>query len=420
MIRKSFAGSYYLDTMLLEDLKNKKILILGYGTEGKATEQYLKRNIPNTIVDIADQNIDENYLLKQKNYDLVIKTPGIQKSLVTIPYTTATNIFFANAVVQTVAVTGSKGKSTTASLIHHILKSSGKKSHLAGNIGNPLLSELLDSNNPDDIFVCELSSYQTEDLHYSPHISVITSLFPEHMDYHGGVIEYYKAKRRLIEHAGADDYFIYNPKYELLRTWAANAKCHTATMRAGLVLKSINLLGAHNRDNALLAASVCSIIGIADEDIINSIASFNSLPHRLEHVGTFHTIQFYDDAISTAPESTIEAIKALSPIGTLFLGGEDRGYDFTALVKIIIEYKIPNLVLFPESGEKIERLLKENTPSLPNMYKTASMRDAVEFAYKNSPQGSICLLSNASPSYSLWKNFEVKGAEFQKYIKELN
>ena len=405
--------------MKLEDLKDKKILILGYGREGKATEQYLKYHLPEAKIGIADQTLDKDYLETQKDYDIAIKTPGIPKSLVMIPYTSATNIFFGNVKGTVIGVTGSKGKSTTASLIHHILQKAGKKTHLVGNIGNPMLSELQSSNDPDDIFVCELSSYQTEDLEYSPHISVITSLFPEHMDYHGSIEEYYNAKRRLLAHVTADDYFVYNPKYKLLQSWAESLSCKLITIGFDESTKKISLLGEHNKENASLAAAVARILGIENSVIESTISTFQSLPHRLQLVGTFRNITFYDDAISTAPEAAIAAIQSLSPIGTLMLGGEDRGFDFNELADLILQYKIPNLVLFPTSGAIIEGILKKKTSSPPNMLNTTSMKEAVQFAYDQSPAGSICILSTASPSYSLWKNFEEKGAEFQKFVSEI-
>src|SRR5438067_1034787 len=125
--------------MKLKDLQNKKILILGYGREGQATEQFLKAIVPSATISIADQKDGNDYLEKQQDCDLVIKSPGIHKSLVTKPYTTATNIFFANIQNQIIGVTGSKGKSTTASLMYEILKHAGKKVTLAGNIGKPMI-----------------------------------------------------------------------------------------------------------------------------------------------------------------------------------------------------------------------------------------------------------------------------------------
>ena len=168
--------------MILNLFKEKKVLILGYGIEGKATESFIRTRFPDIKRGIADQNEGPDYLQKQLDYDLVIKTPGIPKRFVTKPYTTATNIFFESVSRnQIIGVTGSKGKSTTASLIAHILRSSYNDVRLVGNIGTPVLSSLELPYSTDTLFVFELSSYQLDDLKYSPHISIIVSLFPEHI-----------------------------------------------------------------------------------------------------------------------------------------------------------------------------------------------------------------------------------------------
>ncbi len=406
--------------MKLAELRNKKVLILGYGREGKATEAYLKAKLPECIVGVADKIFDKDYLNKQKDYDIAIKTPGIPRSFISIPYTTATNIFFGNVNAYTIGVTGSKGKSTTSSLIHHILQTAGRRTHLVGNIGNPMLNEALEPYDKEDIFVCELSSYQTEDLQYSPHISVITSLFPEHMNYHGDIPTYYEAKKRIFSHSTADDYLIYNPNYDALKKWAENAICKAVPYDNTFSLGEVSLLGEHNRENARGAATVARILGISDDIIRDAISTFKPLPHRLEKVGEYRGIMFYDDAISTAPESTISAIESLPQIGTLILGGEDRGYDFKTLVKVIATHQIPNLVFFPTSGETIAKLITERTDYKPQLFHTNSMEQAVRFSYNNTAAGKICLLSTASPSYTLWKNFEDKGNEFQKWVKTLS
>ncbi len=175
----------------------------------------------------------------------------------------------------------------------------------------------------------------------------------------------------------------------------------------------IPLLGFHNVKNIQAAIQVTRLLNISDSAIKTAIKNFKSLPHRLEPVGIYNGIQFYDDAISTTPESTIMAIRSIPKIGTIFLGGTDRGYDFGELEKTLKTYNIRNIILFPESGS---RILKSRTGL--NVLETKNMKDAVDFAFKNTPNGQVCLLSTASPSYSVWKNFEEKGSEFQKYIKQ--
>ncbi len=154
-------------------------------------------------------------------------------------------------------------------------------------------------------------------------------------------------------------------------------------------------------------------MGIKDDVICRAITTFKSLPHRLEKVGEYKEITFYDDAISTTPESTIAALKALPNTNTIFLGGEDRGYNFAALEQAILESRITNVVLFPTSGARIFTTRPKNITFL----ETSSMQEAVTFAYKQTKKGTICLLSTASPSYSVWKNFEEKGDEFKKWVR---
>ncbi|MFA7252884.1 MAG: Mur ligase family protein [Candidatus Paceibacterota bacterium] len=375
----------------------KSVCLLGYGREGKITQKYLKQNYPKLKIGILDQELDKDYLNKQDEYDLAIKTPGITKSKVTIPYTTATNIFFSKTRNLIIGVTGSKGKSTTASLIYHILKTAGKKVRLLGNIGNPMLEVLFEKIDPTEIFVIELSSYMLEDIEYSPNIALLLNLFPEHMDYHGGIENYYKAKRNIFKFQKTGDIALTGP----------------FTEKITIKKKDIPLLGAHNFKNIQAAVKVARLFKISNSVINGAIKSFKPLPHRLQFIGSFKGIKFYDDAISTTPESTIMAIKTLKNIGTIFLGGEDRGYDFKNLEKILRLYKIKNIVLFPDTGKRILKSRKGF-----NILETSDMKEAVAFAFQNTTPGKICLLSTASPSYSIWKNFEEKGDLFQKWVKK--
>jgi len=407
--------------MKLDQLKKyKKILILGYEKEGQATERFLKKYHPTALIGIADQKIDPNYLDEQNKYDLVIRSPGVPKHLITKPYTTATNIFFGNCQGKIIGVTGSKGKSTTASLIYSILKNAKKKVKLCGNIGRPMLLELLKPMSREDIFVCELSSYQLDDIEYSPHISVITNLFPEHMNYHGSIDVYYQAKKNILKFVTPGDYYCYNPKYPILEQWAKNINCQSLPSERTIYFDPMTnpLIGEHNLENIDEAVTVAKIFNTSDEIIKNTVYNFQPLPHRLQLVGKFKEIVFYDDAISTTPESTICAINSFPKIGTIFLGGMDRGYDFGKLSRVIIDKKIPNIVLFPDSGDTIFKLLKKVVGIKFKFLRTKSMEEAVKFAYQYTPQGKICLLSNASPSYSLWKNFEEKGDLFQFFVKK--
>lgn len=372
--------------------------ILGYGREGAVTERYLQKNYPNLRVGICDEKLSKDYLSEQKKYDLVVKTPGIARGKVTVSYTTATNIFFSRNKNFTIGVTGSKGKSTTVSLIYEMLKEAGEKVRLLGNIGTPMLEVLLTNVDPEEIFVIELSSYMLEDIEYSPNIAVLLNLFPDHMDYHGGVEPYYAAKRRIFQFQKPGDIRIEGP----------------VTEEVPINRSEVTLLGDHNFQNIQAAVKVARLCEVSDDAIARALRNFKPLPHRLEHLGAFRGIDFYDDAISTTPESTIVGIRALGNVDTIFLGGSDRGYDFHELEKVLRDLGVRNVVLFPESGA---RILSSREGF--HILETKSMKEAVAFAFEHTEQGKICLLSTASPSYSLWKNFEAKGDAFDHCVRTI-
>jgi len=394
----------------------KSALILGYGKEGQVTERYLKQRHADLKLGIADQKDGPNYLAAQKNFDMAVRTPGVAKDKVKIQYTTATNIFFSQVKQATIGVTGTKGKSTTVALINAMIKAGGKRGHLLGNIGRPMLEALLRPIDMNDIFIIELSSYQLDDIEFSPHMAVVLNLWPDHMNYHGGVEEYYRAKKNIINWQRSSDVFVYNPSDKRLLEWASEARAKTVPFAPDIPLSDndIPLIGEHNRENVRAAVTVARLLNIADTVIAEAIINFKPLPHRLERVGIVAGITFYDDAVSTTPESTIQAVLALKNIGTIFLGGEDRGYDFSKLEEVVRAHHIRNIALFPDSGSRMFRSRHGF-----NILETSDMAEAVKFAFDCTPPGSICLLSTASPSYSLWKNFEEQGQQFQAAVRRL-
>ncbi len=405
----------------LKFLGMESAFLLGYGKEGEITKKYLNENFSGLKVEIGDVKDNPDYLAEQVKYDIAVRSPGVPKESIKIPYTTATNIFFSYIrqfpQVKIIGITGTKGKSTTASLIYHILKQAGKNAELLGNIGNPMLEALFKKIKKDTIFVIELSSYQLDDIKFSPNIAVITSLFPEHMDYHRGIKNYYAAKKNIIKYQEKEDILVFNPRNSKMALWAKSARAKTIPFAGKIPLddSEINLPGKHNRENIKAAIAVAGVLGVSEEDIKKAVKTFEGLSHRLEFIGEYSGIKFYDDAISTTPESTILAIKSLPKIGTIFLGGQDRGYSFSKLEKTIKKHKIKNIVLFPDSGRKIIKGKRGI-----NILETSSMEEAVKFAYKHTGGGEICLLSCASPSYSLWKNFEEKGDQFKFWVKYIS
>jgi len=439
-------------------MQYKKIIILGFGVEGKSVYAYLKEKYPEARFAIADKNnitvpgsaevfFGKNYLKNIGDYDLIVKTPGISPNTKEIKealsrgteITSIANIFFSNCRGKIIGVTGTKGKSTTATLIYKILRAAKKDVYLVGNIGNPPLKYLGADSGKGKIFVYELSSYQLSDLKKSPHISVFLTIFPEHMPYHGSYLNYRKAKVNVAKFQGKDDYFVYNSSYKFLKNIAKKSKAKTVDYLIDCPIKNgwlfykknkimplaeIKLLGKHNLENIRACVSAAKILKAPDSAIRRSIKNFKGLNHRLEFVAEKKGIKFYDDAISTTPESTIAAIEVFKDsIGTVFLGGEDRGYKFSGLAKKIFEYKIQNVVLFPSSGERIwQQIVKAyrlKKTALPKKLNTKSMAEAVKFASQNTEKGRICLLSTASPSYSIFKNFIEKGNLFKKEVSRL-
>lgn len=422
MDRAAVFRHHFNKYMRLSELNGKTICILGYGLEGKATEAFLRSHLNDAHYIIADKSQGVDYLELQNGADFVIKSPGISKELVTRPYTTATNLFFENLPQNStvIGVTGSKGKTTTASLIYQILKRAGKVVYLVGNVGVPALQVLQNTPEGESIFVYELSSYQLDDVRYSPSVAVVTSLFPEHMDYHGSEEEYYAAKSNVVRFQGELDHFFYHNDCEICRAWAQVSKSqkHVVSQELEQVQTwSTKLLGSHNKRNIALAWSVTQFFGVSKDDAKATIAEFTPVSHRLENIGTFAGITFYDDAISTTPQSTLAALAAIPNVTCLMLGGQNRGYDFAELAKVIVEKNIKSLVLFPDSGLQIEKSLAKYPTYSPEITHTSSMQEAVDFAFTHSLTGSSVLLSCASPSYSIWKNFEEKGTQFQHFVK---
>ncbi|MFH0773062.1 MAG: UDP-N-acetylmuramoyl-L-alanine--D-glutamate ligase [bacterium] len=407
--------------MTIEELKKyKKILILGYGKEGVSVERFLKQNTPLAEIIIADKKNDDQYLLKQKETDLVIRSPGVKIEYVNKKCTTATNIFFKNFPGTIIGITGTKGKSTTSALIAAMIRQKKQDVRLVGNIGHPMLDELI-SSTADTVAVVELSSYQLCDLYFSPHITLIVNWYPEHSDFHGSFDAYKKAKQRSVCFQSETDYFIFDPQEKEVAQWVSLTKAKPVPYTSDFPFEQqkVPLIGEHNKRNIQGALTVARLFHVTDEEAQKAVYSFTPLAHRLQQVGTFKNVTFYDDAISTTPQSTIAALNSLKAVDTLFLGGQDRGYDFSDLVAVLKEKQIKHLVLFPETGMRIQKMLSQMNDYSPTILETSSMEEAVTFAYHNCSPDSICLLSNASPSYSLWKNYEEKGNLFQKYVKLL-
>lgn len=438
--------------MKIQDLSGKSICILGYGKEGQAMVAALETYAPGCEITIADRETKipawlagrqetrykmqtgEKYLENLNRFDVIIKSPGIPPTKIKDAgykmQTTPTQIFFdtiANSGATVIGVTGSKGKSTTASIITYILKNQELriKNHvyLIGNIGEPAIAHLEDGKK-GTIFVMEMSSYQLMDLKISPHIAVITSFFPEHLDYHETIDAYLDAKKNITRFQEGDDIVFFcadsHGAAEIAKE-GSGRKIPFSASDAPVKIEETHLLGAHNLSNIAAAFAVARELGVDDISAIEAIKSFHGLPHRLQSLGIHHGLEWIDDAISTAPESTIAALDALGDrVHTIILGGQDRGNDFTELGKRIADTKIKHVILFPGSGPRIRKAIEEAGAKV-EFFETDSMEEAVLCARSKNQElriknPSIVLLSTASPSYGMFKNFEEKGKMFAECI----
>ncbi len=407
----------------MKEIKGTKILIVGFGREGKSTFGYLKKNYPKLKITVVDKQIDgENYLNEIEKYDTVIKSPGVSakdKIKKAKHLTTPTNIFFEKCPGTIIGVTGTKGKSTTSSLIAHILKQFKKDVRLVGNVGNPAL-DYLEKANQETFFVMELSSFQLSDIHYSPHIAVLLPIYQEHLDYHGNMRNYVKAKANITKFQTEKNYFLYYKKNKYCQQIAKNVKAFKIPFEKFSKNIPLPLLGEANKINVAAAITAASLF-ISKKKVLNAIYTFKPLPHRLEFAGEFQGIKFVNDSLSTIPEATANALSAFNnEVETLIAGGHDRGINYRILGKSIANSKVKNLILFPNTGEKIEKIIKSaKIKRKIKIFHTAKMKDAVNIAYKNTSRGKIVLLSPAASSFNLFRDYEDRGNQFKKYAKKL-
>lgn len=384
------------------------ILLLGYGRENQSVEKFLSKHFPYTTVNIIKE-LKSNQPLPRA--DVIIRSPGIQKDRFSGDYvTTATNIFFSMCPGITIGVTGTKGKSTTSALIAHILGA-----RLVGNIGNPML-DALDGATDETIFVVELSSHQLEDCRYSPHIAVVLNVFPEHMDYYKTFNQYVEAKTNIVAHQTEKDIVIYDDTNEIARRIANQGKSKKIPI-SQTVYDGSDI-------NIRAAITVATLFDIPKKQILEAIASFQTLPHRLEFVGEWKGIRFYNDSLATIPEATIRAVTTLGDdVATLITGGFDRGGDYTALGVFLAKQKtLKTLILFPDTGEKIWTAIIASDPSAQSRnskLETRNIEEAVSLAYAHTPPGKICLLSPASASFNLFKDYADRGEQFKQWVAKL-
>ncbi|MGN1315975.1 MAG: UDP-N-acetylmuramoyl-L-alanine--D-glutamate ligase [Acutalibacteraceae bacterium] len=433
-------------SQIIEYIKNKRILILGMGREGKSTLSYIRKHLPEKHLTVADRNgfqsedgnitviSGENYLENLGNFDIVFKSPGIAfLNDVVYPETTEitcqTDMFlrFCNPTV--VGITGSKGKTTTSTLIYEMLKAGGINTCLIGNIGVPVFEKA--DEGEDLVAVIEMSSHQLEFTKTSPHVAVLVNIYQEHLDhYKTGFKGYVEAKLNIAVHQSKEDYLIYNPEQDLegIVDWKKVIKgrgvpvTFTDAKNDGFVNELWNstehLKGEHNRQDIAYALAVARIFGVSDDAVRTAIKSFGGIEHRMEYVGVINGITWYNDSIATIPTAVMGAVKALGNVDTLLFGGLDRGIDYGDFIDFLDGCKIKNLVGLPETGYTIINTLKEKGTN-KKLICAKNMEDAVKICNEVTGKGRICLFSPAAASYNYYKNFEEKGRHYKTEIQNL-
>jgi len=409
--------------LILNRLRGKRILILGFGREGKSSFRFVQKYLPETIVAVADKNEIEGvkhfgsqYLEAMYDYDIVVKTPGISlKDFDTkgVEITSQTDLFLSQFHAQTIGISGTKGKSTTTSLIYHLLKSSGRDAILTGNIGIPCF-DVMESIGPESIVVYELSAHQLEYVHNSPHVGVLLNVFEEHLDHFGTMQRYKSAKLNLLRFMGEDDIAVIhesllNDALELF----VNSKVFSLFDFSDLINETaLPLLGEHNLLNVKAALLACDAYGIDYRELIPYLYTFKPLEHRLEPVGTFGGVTFVNDSISTIPQAAISACEAIGHVDFLLLGGFDRGIDYQPLADYLKTHPVPHLLFTGKAGARMMQLMGDIPTSSKIVY--SSMEEAFAYLKTHAKKGDVCLLSPAASSYDQYKNFEERGAKFKQ------
>ena len=434
-------------SQIIEYIREKKILILGYGREGISTYNYIRKHLPEKNITIADKNLikiddknvdmicGDNYLSCLGDFDLVFKSPGIAfledvKYPPTTEITCQTDMFLRFSKPTVVGITGSKGKTTTSTLIYEMLKAGGKNTCLIGNIGVPVFEKADESE--DLIAVIEMSSHQLEFTTASPEVAVLVNIYEEHLDhYKTGFDGYANSKLNITRYQSEKDFFVYNDEQDVGHGLDITKSIGGTPVKIGftkaendefvneLWQSTEHLKGEHNRQDIAYALAVARIFQVDDESIRNAIKNFSGIEHRMEFVGNFKGVSYYNDSIATIPTAVIGAIKALKNVETLIFGGLDRGIDYKEFIEFLIDSDINNLIGLPETGHDILDDVKLHN-TLVNAVYAENMEDAVVNAIELTKENGVCLFSPAAASYNYYKNFEEKGRHFKELVVKCN
>ncbi len=442
--------------MLISDILHARVGLLGFGREGRATLDLLRRRgHPGEVAVFSDTAlalppgaipyIGGAGLAAFKEIDVLIRSPGFPPhhpacqfaQALQLPQTTATHLFLAELRHNgspVIGITGSKGKSTTSLLTQRILSQAGQPAVLVGNIGLPALDYLDDILAQHAIAVLEMSSYQCADLPSgaAPSIACLLDLFPEHLDWHGGEAEYYAAKAMIAHAQTSGDLFLCNarsahqfaaappPSRMELINHVDSLHFASGWFRRGEAAlftdRDMRLLGAHNRENAVAAFAAAERHGAKPEHWQIVLSECDGLPYRLQDEGLHAGVRFINDSLSTAPQAAAAALQALGENAkTLIAGGYDRGYQPDALVQAILQSNIKHLILLPETGRAIAQAARDAGCSV-HIHEVEDLDAAVALAFALTPRGGACLFSPGAPSYHQYRSFEERGQHFRRLI----
>lgn len=430
---------------LVSYLRGRKILIWGFGAEGQSSARFLHRHLPAQLIQVTDErpaNIANGVqgvgaveiwpqaeaLARLTEFDLILKSPGI--SLLPFDFKPSerakirgqADLFLQFAPGHIIGITGTKGKSTTASLLAHLLSDAPQQVPLAGNIGLPAW-EIIESLGPRTRCVLELSSYQLESAACSPSVAVLLNLYQEHLNYHGTLAAYWQAKWNIARQLKASQVLVYNASCEATRPLLRALPSEVKRLPFGgdsLLWQSEMqshpfLRGEHNWRNVQAAMIVAQHLKVDEAKLRERLQTFRGLPHRLENIGTFGGVTYYNDSISTVPESALAALAALPETKTIILGGQDRGVAYSELAEALKKFSgLENILLISETGAILRDLLVPD--ARVHWFKT--LDEAIAVAQRRTPAHGVCLFSPAAPSYNQFKNFEARGRAFQELVSK--
>ncbi len=444
---------------LLGDVRN--IAVIGFGKTGKALLNFLMaKNIGRQLFLFNDdvirdekekQSFRQNgveFLEGEKSFarlqemDLMVISPGVDgrnprfEELRKSGQKIISEIELASYFIPSkiIAVTGTNGKSTTVSLIHHILSFNGLPAVLAGNIGNPLIAEVMGLN-PESIVILEVSSFQLEEIvHFRPDIGVLLNVTPDHLDRYSDMAAYLSTKIKIGQNQNRDDFLIYNNDDNWLREHI-DSRAHligfsiTQKLEKGYfiennqVIDSLNpkpekisldnnpLMGIHNLENVLSSVIVCRLLGLSAEKIETGMQGFKGLPHRTEVLGKIGRVEFINDSKATNVDATLKAINSFNSGVVLILGGKDKGGDFQIL-KAPIKQRTSRVLLV---GSAASRIYSELASVKAKMHMVRDLREAVREGFNTlKQQGGTVLLAPGCASFDMFDNFEHRGECFKK------